>query len=392
METFDTIVVGKGMLGAAAARYLAADGASVALVGPDEPSDFRTHSGVFASHYDSGRITRTIDKDPDWALLARRSIARYREIEARSGIAFFNEVGCLIASPATSDFMARTRAASREVGADAADLDAEALRDEFPSLRFPPGYVGLHEVRGAGTIDARMLVRAQTHLAEAAGARVVTAVVAAVHDRGSHAEIVTQRGDLIRGANVLVATGAFSIDPMLLPRPLDLRVRPRTVLFADLGPEDADRYADMSSVIRTGRSEQESFYVLPPVRYPDGTLRIKIGGDPVHHVLDRTAWIADWYRTDGSPEGAAHLRRHLEALLPDLRPVAWGTKPCVTTYTRSGHPYIGPAGSERVIALTGGNGQAAKSSDEIGRLGALVAAGRSLDQEGYRCDFAPCFT
>ncbi|MGQ3279718.1 MAG: FAD-dependent oxidoreductase, partial [Shinella sp.] len=93
---FDFVVVGRGMMGAAAARHLTKTGASVALVGRGEPADWKSHDGVFSSHYDSGRITRTIDQNPDWALLANRSIARYRDIEAESGIAFYGETGCLI--------------------------------------------------------------------------------------------------------------------------------------------------------------------------------------------------------------------------------------------------------------------------------------------------------
>jgi glycine/D-amino acid oxidase-like deaminating enzyme len=78
---FKYIIVGRGMMGAAAARHLAKATDGVAVIGPDEPTDKQSHDGVFASHYDEGRITRTIDPDRDWALLANRSIGRYAEIE-----------------------------------------------------------------------------------------------------------------------------------------------------------------------------------------------------------------------------------------------------------------------------------------------------------------------
>ena len=65
-ESFDTIVIGKGMMGSAAARHLALSGARVALIGPDEPADKTSHTGVFASHYDEGRITRALDTNVDW--------------------------------------------------------------------------------------------------------------------------------------------------------------------------------------------------------------------------------------------------------------------------------------------------------------------------------------
>jgi sarcosine oxidase len=46
-QDFDIAVIGKGMMGAAAARYLAQDGVNVALIGPDEPEHRQTHDGVF---------------------------------------------------------------------------------------------------------------------------------------------------------------------------------------------------------------------------------------------------------------------------------------------------------------------------------------------------------
>lgn len=391
MDTFDVVVVGKGLMGAAAARHLARAGVSVALVGPDEPGEHRTHAGVFASHYDSGRITRTIDADPDWALLARRSIARYGEIEAESGIRFYAEVGCLIAAPEGSTAMARTVEASGRVGAQACLLDATALAAAFPALRFPGEYAALHEARGAGTIDPRALVAAQARLAAAAGARIVAAEVVAVRDRGAHVEIETAEGTTLGAARAVIAAGGFSIAPGLLPRRLDLGVKARTVLFAEVGPEDAARYAAMPSIIRHGANDPESFYVLPPVRYPDGRLRIKIGGDPVDRVLETEPAIRAWFRGEGDAVAAAHMHGHLATLLPDLRPVALTTAPCVTSFTRHGHPYVGFAESERIVVLTGGNGAAAKSSDEIGRLGATLAATGRLDAEGYATDFAVCF-
>jgi sarcosine oxidase len=36
----------------------------VVVLGPDEPAHRAAHTGVFASHYDEGRITRVVDRDP----------------------------------------------------------------------------------------------------------------------------------------------------------------------------------------------------------------------------------------------------------------------------------------------------------------------------------------
>jgi sarcosine oxidase len=96
---FKYIVVGRGLMGAAAARHLARQADGVAVIGPDEPTDRKAHQGVFASHYDEGRITRTIDPDRNWALLANRSIGRYGEIARDSDIDFYREVGCVVVAP-----------------------------------------------------------------------------------------------------------------------------------------------------------------------------------------------------------------------------------------------------------------------------------------------------
>src|SRR3546814_5595646 len=98
-ENFRFIVIGAGMMGAAAARHLAQRVDGVALIGPGEPEDYRSHEGVFASHYDEARITRRFDADLLWATFAARSIERYREIEEGSGIRFYSEAACLFAGP-----------------------------------------------------------------------------------------------------------------------------------------------------------------------------------------------------------------------------------------------------------------------------------------------------
>lgn len=53
---FKYIVAGRGMMGAAAARHLAENTEGVALIGPGEPADIKSHPGVFASHYDDGAL------------------------------------------------------------------------------------------------------------------------------------------------------------------------------------------------------------------------------------------------------------------------------------------------------------------------------------------------
>ncbi|TCL74977.1 FAD dependent oxidoreductase [Rhizobium sp. BK251] len=155
---FKYLVVGRGMMGAAAARHLAKQADGVGVIGPDEPLDRKSHDGVFASHYDEGRITRTIDPDADWALLANRSIARYDEIARESGIDFYQPAGCLIVGAkrgGQGDFIERTTTAAKALGVEAGVLDDHALSARFPFFSFPTGSEGVHETTGAASSPIR---------------------------------------------------------------------------------------------------------------------------------------------------------------------------------------------------------------------------------------------
>ena len=96
---FDVAIIGAGLFGSAAARHLSEISDSVALIGPAEPADRRSHQGVFASHYDASRLIRIIDPNLVWGTLAKRSIRRYRDIEQRSGIDFKRDIGYMMVTP-----------------------------------------------------------------------------------------------------------------------------------------------------------------------------------------------------------------------------------------------------------------------------------------------------
>lgn len=391
---YDYAIVGRGLTGAAAARHLAEQVPGVVLIGPDEPADRMAHRGVFASHYDEGRITRTIDPDETWARFANRSIARYREIERRSGIAFFSERGCLISGLATGRsqrYIANVRDAAERLGVAYDRLDDAGLRAAFPFFGFPDDSDAVFEATGAGHVSPRNLVAAQTRLTELAGGTVTRAEVDAIHDRGGHVEIVTSDGGAITAGRVLVAAGGFTNCGGLLPAPLDMTVYGRTVTFFEVDEQEAARLAAMPSLIFEPEDVHVGIYMLPPIRYPNGRHYLKIGGDVVDIVLQSEDAVRAWFRTPGNEQARAHLVANMAALVPGLKIVGTHTETCVVSYTPTGYPAIGWTSSPSIAVMAGGCGAAAKSSDEIGRLGAeLLLHGRIVDA-AYGADFAPRF-
>lgn len=391
---FRYIIVGRGMMGAAAARHLAETVDAVALIGPGEPADIKSHRGVFASHYDEARITRTIDGDADWALLANRSIARYADIAARSGVEFYAPVGCLMVGPergGDNPFVDDVRKAAARLGVSTELLGGESLKSRFPYFSFEQGSEGVFERDNAGYVNPRALVKAQAVLAEKAGVTLIDDIVVSTLEEDGRVRVETASGAVYTADRVLVAAGGFSITKDLLPQPVALNVYARTVAFFEVDEGDLDQYTDMPSLIYEPRDTTKHIYLLPPVRYPDGKFYLKIGGDPDDKRLGSDPEIREWFRSGGRESVRDHLSEIVGSLVPSIDLSRVSMAACVVSKTQSGYPAIGFTASPKIAVLTGGNGTAAKSSDEIGRLGAVLLRHGKIADGAFVTDFKPAF-
>lgn len=363
-------IIGAGLIGAAAARHLALAGHDVTLIGPAEPADKRSHGGVFASHYDEGRITRGLDPWHFWSRVSRASIARYADIEAQSGIRFYTEAGAMLAGPAEGDYIRRVDAVAAEDGIDAERLSGAVLAERFPYFYFPDGTLALYEATNAGYISPRRLAAAQAEAARRAGARVIRATVHGIDEAGGAVSIATDDG-VVQADRVLVAAGGFT--NMVLPTPLPISVYARTVALFEIDEAEAARLAGQPSLIYL-KPNGEDPYLLPPIRYPDGRIYLKLGGDPSDDLLADTEAMQAWFRTGGSAEVGAWLHAQVLERMPGLAIRSVRTDACVTTYTARDTPIIGRV-SDRVAVASAGCGRGAKCSDELGRLGAEAMLG-----------------
>eukprot|EP00746_Dinoflagellata_sp_MGD_P086547 gnl/MRDRNA2_/MRDRNA2_34264_c0_seq2.p1 gnl/MRDRNA2_/MRDRNA2_34264_c0~~gnl/MRDRNA2_/MRDRNA2_34264_c0_seq2.p1 ORF type:complete len:465 (-),score=69.76 gnl/MRDRNA2_/MRDRNA2_34264_c0_seq2:11-1405(-) len=413
---YDVLVVGRGMVGSAAARHLAKNGVKVVLVGPPERPRSEWHSlEIFGACYDEGRITRKTDPDPTWAALASASIDRYAEIEKEGGERFFFEVGHLAVGPSNSqDLSARAENAS-QMGVQHEYLNECQLQARFPYICFPLGSAAILEPKSAGHISARKLVSAQVKAALRHGGDQIQQEVSKIEIApGGGYAVHLASGEILRVPKVLVAAGAFCNSRPLLPAgesganvELALDVTTTQTVHFVLGTEDIKRLQGMPSVIYKGPDFW--CYILPPIEYPDGTVRLKLGGARMsaaastklssnstaqellkmelanREKLNTKEDVTNWYRSAGDPNWKQVMIDMMNQLFPGLQPLDILSDACASDKTPSSQPYVGLL-REGLCVASGGNGYAAKSSDELGRLAACAV----LSKDGWGAGEALC--
>ncbi|MEV7566576.1 NAD(P)/FAD-dependent oxidoreductase [Streptomyces tanashiensis] len=395
----DVVVVGAGMFGSAAAKYLSRSGADVLVIGPEPPGrDVSPPLSSYSAHADEARIVRRLGWDHVWGTLDTRSADRLPALEAESGIDFFTECGSLaLMGKGVRD---RTREMLRlcdAVGVPVEELSEAALGREFPELGLPPvagGVDGLLERRSAGYLNPRRMVRAQLELAARAGARRVRGAAAAVR-RNGRAGAWTVEGCAdgvafrVEAEKVLVATGALINRTGALPAgaALDLQAFTEPNLLFEVSEAQLERLRTLPTIVvvdpEDAGDDNLSAYLLPPVRYPDGTwyLRLGPGMQPLVRELRTAEETLSWCAAQAvTRDQARFLRSVMRLLVPALEPVSVREACCVVDKTPTRSPYIGALdGSEGLSVVVGGNGHGARGSDEIGRLAATVVLDETWD-------------
>jgi methionyl-tRNA synthetase len=394
---FDSIVVGKGLFGCAALRHLAARSANVAIIGPDEPQEASRHTGVFASHYDQGRLQRHMSRDLVWGILSQRAFREYAEIEEQSGITFYQAVDSvhLASRNKRSVFLEAAPETASRLGIDHTVVtDGREVTRYFPMLRFPEECHGYIEHYPAGYINPRDLIRAQLAIAAGRGATILREIVAKVRNRRDRVEVVTAEGRTHEARKVLVAVGPYTNCFELLTRKLALRVKSEIILLARVSDCEVARLDGMPTMIyELDAPPIETIYMLPPMRYPDGNYYVKMGcNTAVDHYPSTAEEMSLWVRAGDSDTMKGVMAEAMRSIIPGLREEAMETRRCLVTYTPSFRPFIDCVDGERIFVATGGNAMGAKSSDAIGKLAAeLMHHGRWVDElahDNFRAFFA----
>lgn len=365
------------MVGAATLRHLAAAGQRCVGIGPGEPVDWAAHTGVFASHYDSGRITRRLDKRREWAVLAGRAIAEYGVIETRSGIGFHHPVGVLIAE-VDADRLASTVTVADELGVEFHRYEpGEPIGDDRVTV--PAAATVLREPSPGGFIDPRRMLAAQLVVAGHLGAELIGEQVVGVEPIGGGWAVRTVDGSAIEARQIVVAAGPHADEVIGVPCAL-IEVVAETVVMAQLSASERQRLAGLPSIIVDDLAS-DHLYVVPPTEYPDGLTYLKMGATRYDRLVLSADERREWMTGRQHEADLEWLRDLMLGVLPGLHVEAWSTKPCLIPDTPTKLPYLEIVDTGLVMAV-GSNGYAAKSADAIGALVAgLVCDGEWTDSD-----------
>jgi sarcosine oxidase len=401
---FDIAVIGKGLIGSAAAAYLARQStASIVLIGPDEPAEgSETQEAlVYASHYDAGRVQRIIGKDPTWTRLNLESVQAYPTLEKETSIRFHQPVGCLYVSPHGSDeYLDRLDEDCAHFGLTYTRFpDAGAITAALPEYAFPShlaGSVGMLERGMAGLIQPRRLIEAQLARFRSLGGQTLSHVVTSRESSPESHRLILSDGSILNATKVLVAAGSFVNFHNLLPRPLAITLKGETILLAEVSEAEALRLATLPTLLyELFQDDLDGIYLIGPLQYPDGRWYIKMGCNLIEDQYFTTLEeVQAWFRTPDANLETASLPRlvaAVRAILPGVEFIGFHIRRCIIHRTPSLRQYIGQGGAPGLYVVAGCNGYSAMCSDALGR----VAAHFVLNQEyssGYSADlFQPQF-
>lgn len=384
------LVIGKGLFGSAAARYLSQVSNSVGVVGPDEPADWSRHQGVFGSHYNEARVASFTGPDAVWTRLDQASMAQYRALEEQSGVAFYTASGRLSAirrgELVAYPYLSRSAANSQT-------YSANSLPNHLP-LRFPPNYEIVLEDAPSGHINPRAMICAQLAIAEQQGAEIIRQLVTTVKNEGNQLRVTLANGQTLLAKKVLLATGAFSNCFGLLERHLALKPLSVTTVLAELSSAEAARLRHLPPInYKIEHGPVSHLTILPPLRYPNGRFYISIScSTDADQILPTFTTLHNWFSQPCHAPYLAETQAILHAMLPDTSILSWQVKPCVVSYTPSDKPFIDCLQTDQLYVAIGGNGGSAHPSDAIGQLAAtLMIHDRwisELDPAHFKLEFA----
>ena len=373
-ERWDAIVIGAGVIGAAALDALARRGARV--LGLDR---FELPNAKGSSHGGTRVIRTAYFEGQAYVPLLQESWQAWQELQAWRGTTLLRQTGVLHFGPA--DIVEPVLACARDQALPHAAQTAAQIAARWPAFRPGVGDIGIHE-EGGGLLRAErcvsaLLERAMAHGAELRGMQRVLGV-----ESGANEVLVHTAGGTLRTHRVVLALGAWSEgDANQLPvspaTALPLTIERQVQLWFQPRDRGLVTPARMPVFLRFGH--EATFYGLPEAELPGVKVCQHHGGDTTQaDLLDREFRASD----------EAQVRAFVQAHLPAADGPLLSARVCMYSTTPDEHFVVGPHPNhpQNVVLACGFSGHGFKLAPAVGRLVADCVQG---DANGQLALFDP---
>lgn len=319
---FDTIVVGIGGMGSAAAWQLARRGQRV--LGLER---FDIPHAMGSSHGVTRIIRLPYHEDPAYVPLLRRAYELWRDIEARAGGKLLTITGSIDGGPEDGPVFQGALASARLHDLPHLVLRAADINERFPGYRLPAHLRAVFQPEGGFVASERAIV-AHVLAAQAAGVEIHARERVsgwAARDGGEGVMVTTDKGNYAAARLVLTA-GAWMAE---LAAPLRRLAVPERQVLAWLQPQlpelfTPDRFPVFNLDVEEGR-----YYGLPIYEVPG----FKFGR--YHHRGETAA--ADDIRREVDAEDERLLRQFAERYFPAGSGPTMALRSCMFTNTPDDH-------------------------------------------------------
>ncbi|MFL1552150.1 N-methyl-L-tryptophan oxidase [Pseudomonas sp. D47] len=294
MERYESLVIGLGAMGAATVYQLAKVGVKVAGIDRHHPPH------TFGSSHGDTRITRlSVGEGAQYVPIVRNSHRIWRELEALSGEALFEQSGLLVLTSHDgfdpcdeTDFTLRTIGLAQAYGIEHELLDATQIRQRFPQFaHVADSAIGYYEP-GGGFVRPERCIDVQLKLAEQHGATLYKGeTVTHISSDAGGVTVTTDRRTL-QADKLVVSAGNWAGG--LLGAPLDqlLSVYRQQLFWFELEP-GADLVGKSPTYILT-HGQDQTHYGFPALP-GEGSLKLataQYDTTSTPETLDRTVSAA----------------------------------------------------------------------------------------------------
>lgn len=319
-DLYDTIVVGLGAMGSAAAYSLARRGHRV--LGLDR---FTPPHTLGSSHGATRIIRHAYFEHPLYVPLVLAAHRLWQELEVRFGTPLFRHTGAIMIGPRDGTLVAGSRRSAELHTLPYEELSAAEIRRRYPALRPEPEMTGLLEPE-AGVLYPEAAIRAFLDNAGHHGARLhFDEPVLTWKAHRQSVKVETGRGTY-RGASLLLCAGAW-MGRLLENVAPSLEVERNVLHWFERTPGDETLDPDRCPIHIWEYAAERYWYGFPD--FGDG---VKVA---LHHEGETTS-AEDLRREVGAAE-IAGMREILKTYLPAAGGRHLRSTVCMYTNTPDGH-------------------------------------------------------